>query len=124
MKKTRAVIRGNTVYEIDRYTKQPKHIIHGTDRYFKMQRGEDEDEFEEEFEEEPIRSPSKKRMDILKLMGNKKKLVSKADGLAKEIAIDDTEHEAPEKREHYNKYRKTKKSAKPKRKVKKCRCKK
>lgn len=122
MKKTRTKVIGNTVYEIDRYTKQPKHIIHGADRYFKMRRGEDEDEeFEEEFEEEPIRSPSKKRMDILKLMGNKRKLVSKADGLAKEIAIVDTEPEEHEKKEHYNKYRKKKKSAKPKR---KCRCKK
>lgn len=123
MKKTRAIIRGNTVYEIDRYTKQPKHIIHGTDRYFKMRNGEDEEEYEE-YDDDPVPSPAKKRMNILKLMGNKKKLVSKADGLAKEIAIVDIEPEEEEKKEHYNKYRKLKKSSKPKRKIKKCRCKK
>jgi hypothetical protein len=123
MKKTKTVIRGNTVYEIDKYTKQPKHIIHGKDRYFQMRHGEYEPDEEYEVEEEPTRSPAKKHMDLLKLMGNKKKLVSKADGLAKEIAIVDIEPEE-EKKEHYNRYRKTKKSAKPKRKVKKCRCKK
>lgn len=120
MKKTKTVIRGNTVYEIDRYTKQPKHIIHGKDRYFQMH-GEYDPEAED-YEDDPVPSPSKKRMNILKLMGNKKKLVSKADGLEKEIAIVDEEPEEI-KRENYNKYRKTKKSSKPKPK-RKCRCKK
>ena len=124
MGRTRPVIRGNTVYEIDKFSKKPKHIIHGVDEYFKMRHGE------EELNETPDISepilPDIRRKQLLKLAGNKRKLVSKADGLDKEISIDETEHESkPDKYIKYDpKYRKNKKLSKPKRKIKKCRCKK
>jgi hypothetical protein len=126
MKKTRIIIQGDTVYEIDVRSKKPKHIIHGVDKYFKMRhdehesenKGEDEtgysNEYEEEEEEEdkPIRSPNRKREDILKLMGNKKKLVTKADGLSKEIPVWE------------NRRRKKCKSESKRKIIKKCGCKK
>lgn len=92
MSKTRTVVRGDVVYEIDRRTKKPKHIYHGVEKYFKARHeGEDIDEYDEDeyYEPEPVRSPRQKHKDLLKLMGNTKKLVTKADGLDKEISIDD-----------------------------------
>ena len=139
VKKIKAVVRGNTVYEISRG--KPRKIIHGVSNYFKMRQDEKEsnmsqDELDflaemeeaerEEEEERKTRSlsPSERRKQILKtVMGNKKRLVSKADGLNKEIAIDDTEFE-PEEKIHYNKYRKNKIRSKSKSKRKKgCGCK-
>lgn len=128
MKKTRITIRGDTVYEMDPFSKKPRHIIHGVEKYFKGKRddgeeGEDEEEFYEEEEEERT-SPSTRRMQLLKLAGNKKKLVSKSDGLKKDIGID----ESNGNREVLDRYKgiidRKKKSKKSKAKRKVCRCKK
>lgn len=135
--KTRAIIKGNTVYEVNIATGRPRRIIHGVDRYYKMladaeskRRPDEEQELEyyealnEEPEEERI-SPGERRKQLLKLMGNKKKLVQKADGLDREIPVEETEHEIIERKRPINtRYRKKKISKKPKRKVTKCRCKK
>jgi len=66
-------------------------------------------------------TPHERHERLLKLMGNKRKLISKADGLDKEIGIVDIEQK-PEKKIHYNKYRKNKSKSTPKRKI--CKCKK
>jgi hypothetical protein len=132
MGKIRKIISGNTVYEIDKHTKKPKHIMHDVDSYFKLHPSGKERNSEEDEEEiksvKPISSREKFKK-IHDLMGNKGKLVIKteADGLDREIEIDDTDHEAtPEKYTKYDtKYRKSKKGKPSKRKpVKKCRCKK
>jgi hypothetical protein len=134
--KTRPIIKGNTVYEINIATGRPRRIIHGIDKYFRMVAEEEskrkpyeeqELEYYEEINEEPEEeriSPSERRKQLLKLVGNKKKLVQKADGLDREIPIEETEHEIIIKKKPINsRYRKKKVSKKPKRKVKKCRCK-
>jgi hypothetical protein len=120
--------RGNTIYEIDKYTNKPRHIIRGADKYFRKKHGDEEEheeEYEEEEYEEPERpSPNTRRMQLLNLAGNKKKLVTKSDGLKKDIGIDESEKDK-EVLERYKGIidRKKKRSkAKPKRKI--CRCKK
>lgn len=139
MVKIRPVRSGNTIYEIDRYTHKPKHIIHGVDKYFKMRaeeeakrKSEDEQEleyYEEIYDDEPesFISPSERRKQLLALVGNKKKRVitNKADGLSKEIAIDETEYEPSKKKDVLYRKKKAVKT-KPKRKIikkKGCRCK-
>lgn len=135
--KTRAIIKGNTVYEVNIATGRPRRIIHGVDKYFKMVADEEskkkpyeeqELEYYEELNEEPEEprmSPNERRKQLLKLVGNKKKLVQKADGLEREIPVDEEEHEIIIKKRPINtRYRKKKVSKKPKRKVTKCRCKK
>jgi hypothetical protein len=59
--------------------------------------------------EEPTRSPSQKRKDILKLMGNKKKLVTKADGLSKEIPISEDRRKRKLKSKSKRKIKRSKK---------------
>ena len=147
-KKLKTVIRGNTVYEIDKFSKKPKHIMHDVDTYFKL-RHTDNDENEEEDsnreipEKEPKSiSPHDRFKSIKKLaIGNSGKpaiIKQEADGLDKDIIIDETERDTkPDKHirteakyiSYDSKYRKSKKSKKVlklKRKkiVKKCRCKK
>lgn len=120
-KKIRIITKGDTVYEIDRVTKKPKRIIHGKSEYFtKLYRDtyeadqdyiNEKDDYDEDIEEEtPVKISSTRRKDILKnVMGNKKKIVTKADGLNKEIAIDDEEHEQKYINPRYDlKYRKKK----------------
>lgn len=130
-KKLRTVVSGNTVYEIDRRTKKPKHIMHDVDTYFKLHPSNKNENLEERIEEQEIRpiSQHERFKKIHDLAGNKGKFIIKkeADGLNKEIIIDETEHESkPDKYSKYDtKYRKSKKSSKSKRKIiKKCRCKK
>jgi len=65
-------------------------IIHGVSSwYFKKKPDEIDEEYDDNYEEseESTRSSKEKRKDILKLMGNKKKLTTKADGLDKDIPI-------------------------------------
>jgi hypothetical protein len=143
MDKTKPVVKGKTVYEINKFTGKPTRIVYGVDKYFRMRGGEEDERNHLSEEEQELNyqeriensannlrttSAHERREEILSLVGNKKKrvLTSKADGLDKEIAIDDTEHEPVKKRDPYNRYRK-KKSQKPKSKrkvTKKCRCKK
>lgn len=135
MVKLKPMIRGNTVYEVNPYSGKMRHITHGVDTYFRKKAAEENaeeaeelayhnDMFDEEEEEEQVPS-NIRRMQLLKLAGNKKKLVAKADGLKKEIAFDESEHEPPKKRTMYNRFRKKKSTkSKSKRKVTKCRCKK
>jgi hypothetical protein len=139
-KKTKPIIKGKTVYEINKFTGQPTRIVYGVGKYFRT-RGEEEDKQNKLSEEEQElnyrerlensddwKSPTsahERHEQIASLMGNKKKRVSKADGLDKEIAIDETEHEPVKKKDLYNRYRKQKSpKTKSKRKVTKCRCKK
>lgn len=130
MKKIRVVIKGDTVYELNKFTGKPIRIVRGVKKYFERrneERGETEEEEEVEFVPEPERhlSPGERRKQIFALAGNKKKLVSKADGLDKEIPIDETEHEPEPKTDRFTKYRKKKLVKSKKRKpVKKCKCKK
>ena len=133
-KKLRTVIRGNTVYEIDKFSKKPKHITHDVDGFFKVrntERDDDEDSDRETPEREEPRqiSPHERFKNIKNLaIGNSGKsvIIKEADGLNKDISIDETEHELkPIKYMKYDiKYRKSKKAPKIKRKIKKCRCKK
>jgi hypothetical protein len=139
-KKLKTVIRGNTVYEIDKFSKKPKHIMHDVDTYFKLRKTDNEEENEEREipeREEPKQISSHSRFKSIQnlAIGNSKKstIIKEADGLNKDIIIDETEHEPnPEKYAYIKydtKYRKSKKVIKPKRKivkktVKKCRCKK
>jgi hypothetical protein len=91
MRKNKIVIRNNTVYEMGKSGK-PKHIIHGVSNYFKMRNGEEPyDEYIENNDDDdhPHGITNIRRMEILKVMGNKKKLVSKADGLDREIPVDE-----------------------------------
>jgi len=102
MKKTRPVIRGDTVYEINRRTGKPEHIVRGVGKYFtrKHNPDADEEEIEELIEEEPERHISlhEKHEKIYGLIPkNKRKFISKADGLKKEIAIVDIEEEPTKK---------------------------
>jgi hypothetical protein len=141
-KKVRTVIRGNTVYEIDKFSKKPKHIMHNVDAYFKL-RNTDDDEDDDSEREIPIEPKSISSHDRFKnikklAIGNSGKLPiikNEADGLDKEIIIDETEHDTKPNKNirtdakyigYDSKYRKSKKSSKLKRKkiVKKCRCKK
>jgi hypothetical protein len=139
-KKLKTVIRGNVVYEIDKFSKKPKHITHDVDGFFKVrnterkeEEGEDSDKEIPEREEPKQISPHERFKSIKNLaIGNSGKpiIIKKADGLDRDISIDDTEHESrPEKyayTKYDTKYRKSKKLSKIKRKktVKKCRCKK
>jgi hypothetical protein len=130
------VIKGDTVYEMNVFSGRPRRIVHGVSNYFKRIIEEGESEEEQEFnyhnrlnseDDDEISmthytSPNERRKQLLKLIGNKKKLVEKADGLDKEIAIDETEHEIIKKKAINDRYRKKKSSKKPKRKV--CKCKK
>jgi hypothetical protein len=134
-KKVKTVIRGNTVYEIDKFSKKPKHIMHDVDTYFKLRNTDENDNEEERIpeREEPKQISSHTRFKNIQnlAIGNSKKttIIKEADGLDKDIIIDETEHKAnPEKyayTKYDTKYRKSKKGKPSKRKpVKKCRCKK
>jgi hypothetical protein len=130
--KPRIRIIGNTVYEINRRTKKIEGVFHGADKYFASHRNEDaEEEFEEEFEEEESQIPAhikRKRLQALAqgMIGNKRKLAitTKADGLDREIAIDDTEREPEEAKKKLFRKKKSIKSKSKRKPVKKCRCKK
>lgn len=97
--KPKVIIKGNTVYELNNVTHTPRRIIHGVDKYFKLQheREDDNAEDQEEFDyhndlyepDEPVPADVRHKQ-IANLIGNKKKLVSKADGLNKEIPIDES----------------------------------
>jgi hypothetical protein len=128
MKKIRVVIKGDTVYELNKFTGKPIRIVRGVKKYFERrneERGESDDEIE--FIPEPERrpSPGERRKQLLALAGNKKKLVSKADGLNREIPVDETEHEPEPEKERFTKYRKKRvKKSKLRKPTKKCKCKK
>jgi hypothetical protein len=138
--KTKTVVKGKTVYEINKFTGKPTRIVYGIDKYNERRANDDDrrksaEEQELNYHErlensdtwENTSSAHERREEILSLIGNKKKRVlkSKADGFDKEIAIIDTEPEPVKKKDLYNRYRKRKPSkTKSKRKVTKCRCKK
>ena len=142
MDKTKPVVKGKTVYEINKFTGKPTRIVYGVDKYFRMRGGEEDERNHLSEEEQELNyqerlensdnwvntsSAHERREEILSLIGNKKKRVlkSKADGLDKEIAIIETEPEPVKKKDIYNRYRKRKSpKTKSKRKVTKCRCKK
>lgn len=124
MSKTRIRIRGDTVYEINRRTGEVVHIHKGKDKFFRERYGEefDEEENEEEYVS-PYKSSPSRRLELLKLAGNKR-IISKASGLDKEIGIIEDDEEPREKRKPMFRKKKTKK-IKIKRKAKKkgCGCK-
>jgi hypothetical protein len=125
-KHVRITIKNDTVYEIDKRTGRMVRIVHGVSDYFKMRQheGDDEVEIEDDYEEY-VPTEHEKHEKIHSLLGNKKKLVTKADGLKKEIPIDETEHEPIIKRKlHRNKKLvKIKSKRKSIKKTKGCRCK-
>jgi hypothetical protein len=148
----RIVVKGDTVYELSRNSNTPRRVFHGKEDYFRMREKErisrlpeEEQEllYHEELEGEvdsdiitPQLSPHDKMNKIRALakgvLGNQRKLaiIEKADGLNKDIAIDETPHDQEKKKQINDRYRKKKIiKTKSKRKIvkkviKKCRCKK
>lgn len=148
----RIVIKGDTVYELSRNSNTPRRVFHGAEDYFRMREKErvarlpeeeqellyhEELEGEEESEIITPQISQHEKMNKIRalakgMLGNQRELVitKKADGLNKNIAIDETPHEHEKKKQINDRYRKKKNTkTKSKRKVvkkaiKKCRCKK
>jgi hypothetical protein len=147
----RVVVKGDTVYELSRNSNTPRRVFHGKEDYFRMREKERisrlpeeeqellyHEELEGEVDSDIITPPISQHEKMNKIralakgvLGNQRKLaiVEKADGLNKDIAIDETPHNQEKKKQINDRYRKKKTTkTKPKRKivkkVKKCRCKK